>query len=73
MSIEKNAQPGSYEFLSGAKWAQETASHDRSEKLLQRGGGRAVSIYVILVKAVHTMKHVFLQNITASHGLPRWR
>ena len=42
MSIEKNAQPGSYEFLSGAKWAQETASRDGSEKLLQeRGGGQS--------------------------------
>ena len=39
MSIEKNAQPGSYEFLSGAKWAQETASHDRSEKRSKEVGG----------------------------------
>ena len=39
---------------------------DSSEKLLWRGGGK-VSIYVILVKGVHAIKHTFLQKVAASH------
>ena len=69
MSIEKNA-PESYELLFGAKWAQETASHNRSEKLLQRGGERAVSMYVILVKGVHAMTHIFAEHYCWSRGFP---